>query len=108
MKRLALFLGGILVLPAFGEVAPVFYDDAIEYADAEYLDDEYEFVVDEDLNTESATAQTPIMIPSVVKKERSLFPVMDRQASKRTAASPDRRCWIPRTSCQTWLRSRRV
>ena len=38
MKRLAIFIGGLLVLPAFAEVAPVFYED-IEYSDVAY--DEY-------------------------------------------------------------------
>ena len=38
MKRLAIFIGGLLVLPAFAEVAPVLYED-IEYADVVY--DEY-------------------------------------------------------------------
>lgn len=41
MKRFAVFLGGLLALPAFAEVAPVFYDDVdvIEYNDADYVDD---------------------------------------------------------------------
>lgn len=38
MKRLAIFIGGLLVLPAFAEVAPIIYDD-IEYMDVAY--DEY-------------------------------------------------------------------
>lgn len=38
MKKLAIFIGGLLVLPAFAEVAPVFYED-IEYTDVVY--DEY-------------------------------------------------------------------
>ncbi|MBO7645236.1 MAG: hypothetical protein J6S57_02960, partial [Alphaproteobacteria bacterium] len=47
MKRFAMFLGGLLVLPAFGEVAPVFYDDYdIEYVDADYAD--VDFVEDDD------------------------------------------------------------
>ena len=35
MKRLAIFIGGLLVMPAFAEVAPVFYED-IEYTDVMY------------------------------------------------------------------------
>lgn len=39
MKRLAIFIGGLFMLPAFAEVAPVFYEDGIEYSDVVY--DEY-------------------------------------------------------------------
>ena len=39
MKRLVVVLSGLLVLPAFAEVAPFYYTDAIEYSDAEYADD---------------------------------------------------------------------
>ena len=39
MKRLVVVLGGLLALPAFAEVAPFFYDDVAEYADAEMMDD---------------------------------------------------------------------
>ena len=39
MKRLVVVLSGLLVLPAFAEVAPFFYEDAVEYSDAEYADD---------------------------------------------------------------------
>ena len=39
MKRLVVVLGGLLALPAFAEVAPFYYMDAMEYSDAEYADD---------------------------------------------------------------------
>ncbi|MCR5193921.1 MAG: hypothetical protein K6B71_00120 [Alphaproteobacteria bacterium] len=39
MKRIAIFLSGLLALPAFAEVAPVYLDDGVIYADAEYYDD---------------------------------------------------------------------
>ncbi|MBS7386552.1 MAG: hypothetical protein KIG73_02460, partial [Alphaproteobacteria bacterium] len=35
MKRFIAVLSGLLVLPAFAEVAPVFYDGVIEYSDEE-------------------------------------------------------------------------
>ncbi len=57
MKRLAIFIGGLLVLPAFGEVAPVFYEDGIEYSDVVYdengnpiLLDEYGLYSDSDVD----------------------------------------------------------
>lgn len=39
MKRIAIFLSGLLALPAFAEVAPIYLDDGVVYADAEYYDD---------------------------------------------------------------------
>ena len=35
MKRFVAVLSGLLTLPAFAEVAPVYYDDVIEYAEEE-------------------------------------------------------------------------
>ncbi len=39
MKRFIAVLSSLLVMPAFAEVAPVYYDDVIEYSDAEILAD---------------------------------------------------------------------
>lgn len=39
MKRLVAVLSGLLVLPAFGEVMPVFFDDEIEYVDGDVAGD---------------------------------------------------------------------
>ena len=33
MKRFIAVLSGLLVLPAFAEVAPIYYDEVIEYSD---------------------------------------------------------------------------
>ncbi len=41
MKRFALFLGSLLILPAFGEVAPIQFDDSLIYSDNEFIDGEY-------------------------------------------------------------------
>lgn len=38
MKRLVVVLSGLLVLPAFAEVAPIYYDDVIEMSDTEIAD----------------------------------------------------------------------
>ena len=40
MKRFIAVLSGILVLPAFAEVAPVYYDEIVEYTD-DMLNDEF-------------------------------------------------------------------
>ena len=56
MKRLVVVLGGLLALPAFAEVAPYYYTDALEYADAEYAMDgdaiDEEVVAEEDTDVQ--------------------------------------------------------
>lgn len=65
MKRLAIIIGGLLILPAFAEVAPVYYED-IEYSDVVYDEygnpvyytdeDESDSTVDENVTKPSASA----------------------------------------------------
>ena len=50
MKRFIAVLSGLLVLPAFAEVAPVYYDDVIEYSD-DVIDDEE--IVDETVQNQN-------------------------------------------------------
>lgn len=67
MKRLAIFVGGLLVLPAFAEVAPIFIDEngAIEYADEMYdengflINPETEVIESED---DVVAQQTPVKV----------------------------------------------
>lgn len=78
MKKLAIFLGGILVLPAFAEVAPVFYEDLPEYVDGEYF-------VDDELESEIVPetvmpANTPVKISRQINASRN-------SANRATAAS---------------------
>lgn len=40
MKRFTVVLAGLLVLPAFAEVAPVYYDEEIEYTDGMFDDED--------------------------------------------------------------------
>lgn len=54
MKRLIVVLSGLLMLPAFAEVAPVYYDEVIEYTDEE--------IPVEDVVTENAA---PVVLPVV-------------------------------------------
>ena len=58
MKRIAVFVGMLLTLPAFAEVAPVFYDDGVEYSDVEYDDGDIVF-------EEEETATEPVKAPVV-------------------------------------------
>ena len=85
MKRLAIFIGGLLVLPAFGEVAPIFYEDAIEYSDVMYdengepiLDDEYDDLYLEDENVVDNGATIKTSVPN------SRTPATNRTGTNRT------------------------
>ncbi|MBQ6027696.1 MAG: hypothetical protein IJL21_04065 [Alphaproteobacteria bacterium] len=68
MKRLAIFIGGLLVMPAFAEVAPVFIDenDAIEYADGMYDENGFfvapEEIVETETEADTQKVQTPVKI----------------------------------------------
>ena len=53
MKRFIAVLSGLLVLPAFSEVAPVYYDEIVEYTD-DMLDAEDTANIDEDVAETSA------------------------------------------------------
>lgn len=53
MKRFIAVLSGLLVLPAFAEVAPVYYDDFVEYTD-DMLDAEDVANIDEEIDETSA------------------------------------------------------
>ena len=57
MKRLVAVLSGLLVLPAFAEVMPVFYDDVIEYADEMY--DAYDDVDAQQIQEEEESKSAP-------------------------------------------------
>ena len=87
MKRLAILIGGLLVLPAFAEVAPVFIEDegALEYADGMY--DENGFlvapgaeIVDAETETATTETQTPVKIS---RAPVNATPVANRTTSTR-------------------------
>lgn len=59
MKRFIAVLSGLLVLPAFAEVAPIFYDGVIEYSDEESSGEEI------DAATETVVV-APVVQPSSV------------------------------------------
>lgn len=84
MKRFAMFLGGLLILPAFGEVAPIFYDEYdMEYADADYADDAY--WDDQELDEEVADVaeQKSVKAPVKVSKQQAV----SRNIANRSTAS---------------------
>lgn len=61
MKRLVVVLSGLLVLPAFAEVAPFYYDDTMEYSDAEYVDDGILIDDAEMVSEEDVVPQQPVV-----------------------------------------------
>ena len=75
MKRLVFVLGGLLALPAFAEVAPFYYTDAMEYSDAEYADDDAvvdDVVIDVDEETKPVvTAKTSPRITALRNGSRA-------------------------------------
>ncbi len=58
MKRFIAVLSSLLVLPAFAEVAPIYYEDLVEYSDTE-LPAEEEVTAEE---------ETTVVMPTVVQK----------------------------------------
>ena len=60
MKRLVAVLSGLLVLPAFAEVAPIVYDEIVEYSDEEIVADDA--VIVDEVAAEKVVA--PVVQPS--------------------------------------------
>lgn len=87
MKRIAVFVGMLLTLPAFAEVAPVFYDDALEYSDVEYDDD----VVIEEEEQDAETAKKPVMPVGKPVGSRSSSRVTASRAVPTTTTAAGRR-----------------
>lgn len=73
MKRFAFFLGTLLALPAFGEVAPVFYDDidTVEYGDVDYEDEEYILVNADEIEEVVAPKSSVVASPRTVSGGRA-------------------------------------
>lgn len=80
-----MFLGGLLILPAFGEVAPMFYDEYdMEYVDADYADDAYyddaDVIEKEEFEeTDKKSVKTPVKV--------SRQQVASRNVANRSTAS---------------------
>ena len=64
MKRFIAVLSSLLVLPAFAEVAPVFYDEVIEYTDEEIVDANDETAEVQEQETEEKNVSTPVVVQS--------------------------------------------
>ena len=90
MKRLIAVLSGLLVLPAFAEVAPIYYD-AIEYSDTELDADADDAIVEEEVVEQSVTKQT------------TSAPVNGRSATGRSASRA-----VPATAAKSVAPTRAV
>ena len=90
MKRLIAVLSGLLVLPAFAEVAPIYYD-AIEYSDTELDADADDAIVEEEVVEQSVT------------KQAASAPVNGRSATGRSASRA-----VPATAAKSVAPTRAV
>ncbi len=75
MKRFIAVLSGLLVLPAFAEVAPIYYDEVIEFSDEETSADDV-------VETSSPTVVSPVVAPSRVNPRNA-----NRSASRAVPAT---------------------
>ncbi len=95
MKRLIAVLSGLLVLPAFAEVAPTYlYEDVTEFIAAEIApDDATDVVADEESATPDAVVNTPVRANTVTQRN-----VSGRTTASRATASNNRVSSSPRNS----------
>ena len=84
MKRFIAVLSGLLVLPAFAEVAPVYYDEISEEIVNEDVAPEADVVVEEDaVAAEETDVKTPV-VPQRVSPRNTT----GRAASRAVSAAP--------------------
>ena len=88
MKRFIAVLSGLLVLPAFAEVAPIFYEDVIEYAEDEFA--EPDIVLDEMTDDVQSVGAPTVVAPASAKSAatpRSAATVRTSRAAPATTNS---------------------
>ncbi|HNY25602.1 MAG TPA: hypothetical protein PKJ33_03620 [Alphaproteobacteria bacterium] len=81
MKRFIAVLSGLLVMPAFAEVAPIYYDDSVEYTDDSTAD--YTAPV-EDQNVQDVQEAQPV---NPVIPEKSIQHTITARAASRAVPS---------------------
>lgn len=90
MKRLIAVLSGLLVLPAFAEVAPAYYyEDAVEYSDADYAAD--------DVADDTSPMQLDDELPANTPVAPAASAVAARNTTTRSASSRA----VPATTSRT-------
>lgn len=63
MKRLVVVLSGLLVLPAFAEVAPIYYSDTIEMSDTDVVDTDDALIDDASVQNNTDKNVMPVVSP---------------------------------------------
>ena len=106
MKRFISVLSGLLVLPAFAEVAPVYYDEVVEYADdATMAEDSAESVAQKNVgqrtNINRSTSATRAISSGATTSSRTNTASRAVASSPRTATSGTTRGTVARTATKT-------
>ena len=86
MKRFIAVLSGLLVLPAFAEVAPVYYDEIVEYTDDMLADEETE--VQQPSVTQRNTANRSTTASRVVSSATNSVSSRTNTSSRAMSTSP--------------------
>ena len=90
MKRFIAVLSGLLVLPAFAEVAPVYYDEIVEYTD-DMLDAEEEFAEEAEqpvAKSKAVNQRNTINRSTSVSRAISSGTSANKTSSRAVASSP--------------------
>ena len=106
MKRFISVLSGLLVLPAFAEVAPVYYDEVVEYSDdAAVAEDSAESVAQKNggqrTNINRSTSATRAISSGATTSSRTNTASRAVASSPRTATSGTTRGTVARTATKT-------
>lgn len=106
MKRFISVLSGLLVLPAFAEVAPVYYDEVVEYSDdAAVAEDSAEPVAQKNVgqrtNINRSTSATRAISSGTNTSSRTNTASRAVASSPRTATSGTTRGTVARTATKT-------
>ena len=106
MKRFISVLSGLLVLPAFAEVAPVYYDEVVEYSDdAAVAEDSAESVAQKNggqrTNINRSTSATRAISSGTNTSSRTNTASRAVASSPRTATSGTTRGTVARTATKT-------
>ena len=106
MKRFISVLSGLLVLPAFAEVAPVYYDEVVEYSDdAAVAEDSAEPVAQKNVgqrtNINRSTSATRAISSGTNTSSRTNTASRAVASSPRTATSGTPRGTVARTATKT-------
>ncbi len=102
MKRLIAVLSGLLVLPAFAEVAPAYYyEDVLEYADPDYADEMLPNDTDETQNLDYESEMVVAPAPQVSSTSSGTRNATGRAAAGRALSATTNRNTASRANTAT-------